>query len=252
MSSLYFVKEALKPFCSLTESGGAVVVPTHCLYPSGTIVTVYVVGGEREAVVSDEGGAIDQLTTHNHLIPKRERDRLLKRFCRESGLRSTHGRIYSPPVTGEQLVAAVLRVANASAAAAKWGHEHYKLKQKRNLHEELHSLISNSFDEDRVESGAKLSGKSTRTYTFSEVIRINQNHFLVVDPVVPDANSINSRVVAHLDLKQLEDDRFVQRVVYDEEDDWSSADLSLMQMASTLVPFSKVQATLSRFKVGQF
>ncbi len=69
----------------------------------------------------------------------------------------------------------------------------------------------------------------------------------MVDAVLPDANSINSHAIAHLDLNQLNDEKIVQRMVYDDDDNWDAADLNLLQMATTLVALSRADMRFRQF-----
>ena len=245
MNELEFVREALSSFLGVEQSAERVAVATHCLYPSNAGVTVFVSGGPNAAIVSDEGGAIDELSTHNRMVLGP--DKFLRRFCRSSGLKAEQGKIYSPAVPAEKLHSAVVLVANASAAAAHYGVGHIKLHHRRDLRKELRGILERSFERDRVETDRELVGNSSRPYRFDHVIRINANRLLVIDAVLAEANSINAHAIAHIDLGQVEDENIVQRMVYDDQDEWRSADLNLLQMASTLVPLSGLEPALHPF-----
>jgi hypothetical protein len=242
MSATDFVSEALAPLATLRERDGIITVPTHCLYPSHAVVNVYVRGGANGAVVSDEGRAIDELTSHNRDIANP--DRFLQKFCRRAGLNAKNGKIVSPPVEPHQLAASVMFVANASASAVSWGLEHLKVRRRRDLRRELEDLLERTFSKAAI-TPARLSGKSTRQYKFENAIHIG-DRLIIVDPVLPDANSINSHAIAHMDIRQLGDERIVQRLVYDDEDEWGAAELNLLRMAAPLVPFSKAATGLER------
>src|ERR1700748_2948417 len=60
MSARISVEEALGAWPKPRFDGESVIVPTMCLYPSNAVVNVYVDGGDREFVVHDGGGAIEQ------------------------------------------------------------------------------------------------------------------------------------------------------------------------------------------------
>lgn len=239
----------MEPFRShhaVTEN--SVAVPTHCLYPSGSAVVVFVQGSANRALVSDEGGAVGELVSHNRIIDNP--DRILRRFCKKPGLHAKDGVIVSPIVSQSMLASAVIQVANASASVAHWGAENLKAKRKKDIRRELHTLLTRVFDKDRISSEGKLLGKSNRSYKFDRIVELNNDKMLIVDSVLPDPNSINSRAIAHFDVKQAGDDRIIQRVVYDDEDDWSAADLNLLQMSATLVPFSRLEPAFEKLKRG--
>lgn len=248
MTEFALVKQALSPFCSLHELDDHVAVSTHCLYPSGATVTVYVIGGAKESIISDEGGAIDELATHNRFVA--DADKYLHRFCRRYGVKHENGKIYIRISSNEQLVSAIVRVANASMSAATWGFENIKLIHKRDLRRELHGLIEKTFPKERILAEVRLHGRSSRQYTFDRLIRLSKDTHLVIDPVLRDNNSINSRAIAHLDLKQLESEDLIQRITYDDQEEWDSADLNLLQMAATLVPFSQLEDHISGISRG--
>lgn len=247
MKQSSFVSEALAPFLQFKETDERVSIPTHCLYPSNTAVTVYVSGGPTGAQVSDEGRAVDELSTHNRFV--QDPDRFLRRFCRPAGLSSEKGKIYSPIVPQGQLAAAVLHVANASAAAVHWGFENIKLRQRRDLRKALQDILDRSFPKDRIQADWKMSGHSTRAYHFDHIIRMANDHILLIDAVLPDANSINSHAIAHLDIHRLEDEHIKQQMVFDDEEDWKSADLNLLQTTATLVPLSNIEDVLGRISM---
>jgi hypothetical protein len=69
---------------------------------------------------------------------------------------------------------------------------------------------------------------------------------LIIDPVSNDPSSINARVVANLDVKATGNPNIIQRIVYDDEDDWSAVDLNLLQVGATAVPFSRAGEVIER------
>lgn len=242
-----FVIEALAPYSIGSERDGTVAVPTQCLYPSLAAVTVYVQGGPNGAIVSDAGRAIDELTACNREIP--DADRFLRRFCEKTGLKAEQGKIVSPKVSATQLAAAVAFVANASASAVAYGLDHLKSKPRRDVRAELLSVLRQTFPPKRI-TRQRFVGTSNRPYTFDYVIHGSGDRYFLVDPVKPDPNSINSRAIAHLDLKGAGELNLTQRLVYDEEDAWQAADLNLLRMAAPLIPLSRAAVVLpSEFRL---
>jgi hypothetical protein len=47
-------------------------------------------------------------------------------------------------------------------------------------------------------------------------------------------------------VKQAEHDGTIQRIVYDDQDDWKAADLSLLGLGATVIPFTKIRPVLGR------
>lgn len=246
MNTADHVKACLAPYRDFAERHGSVAVTTACLYPSNSLVTVSVCGGPNGMVVSDEGRAIDELTALNREIE--DADKFLRKFCTKSGLKTERGKIASPIVSHDQLSATVAFVANASAAAVKWGVDHLKSRIKSNIRNELELALKGYFTAGQFKSERHYSGKSTRVYKFEHVIR-QKNQLILIDPVLPDASSINSRAVAHFDVQRLGDDNIIQRIIYDDgEEKWNSADLDLLQMSATLVPFSRLGQSIEHIR----
>jgi hypothetical protein len=69
---------------------------------------------------------------------------------------------------------------------------------------------------------------------------------LIVDPAVHDISSINARVVANLDVRAVNDPLLEQRIIYDDEEHWTPADLNLLQVGATVVPFSRSSEVIRR------
>jgi len=243
MSIAEHVNEALRPFSAHRERHGAVAVTTTCMYPSNALATVVVRGALNGAVVSDDGQAIDELTALNRDIP--DADKFLRRFCNRSGLKSDKGVIFSPRIEWRQLPAAVAFVANASVAAVTSGLQTLKKRPSRNLRKELDHVLYQSFPEDRIKKDFRVVGHSTRAYSFNAV-HVN-SRVLVMDPVSPDANSVNSRAIAHFDIGRNGDDTIIQRLVYDDDLRWKAADLNLLQAAAKVVPFSIIGPAMQEF-----
>jgi hypothetical protein len=89
-------------------------------------------------------------------------------------------------------------------------------------------------------------GHSNKPHKFPNVLKLLGGKRLIVDPVANEASSINARVVANLDVKATEDPTLMQRIVYDDEDDWTPSDLNLLQVGAPVVAFSNVSEVIER------
>ena len=219
MTAAAHVSEALTLFSTFNKVQDAVVVQTHCLYPDNAIVAVWVRGSpEYGFVASDEGRAIDELTTCNKEIPNA--DRFLARFCQKGGLSAKKGNIVSPRVGMQGLVSAILFVANASAEAVSKGLDALKSHRPRSLRRDLESILLGTFPHQHIKRDVHLQGETSRYYRFDAEIDVGGGSRLLIDPVMPDPNSINARHVAHYDFGRRSDGRFIQHMVYDDRENW--------------------------------
>jgi hypothetical protein len=91
-----------------------------------------------------------------------------------------------------------------------------------------------------------LVGKSNKAHKFENLIHLPNGRRLIVDPVIQDMSSINARVVANLDVRAADYPDLEQRIVYDDEEDWKTENLNLLQVGATVIPFSQAPNVLGR------
>lgn len=247
MSGADFIERELSVFAKAKADNGLWAVATQCLYPSNEAVTVFVAGGPRGCIASDNGGAIGVLTERG-IYPAVGVDAFLRPFCRGRGLHVSDGTIVSPALEPSELPTGIVMVANASAEAARWGVDKLRRKERRNVKKMLFELLTARYSAERIQSHVHLTGASTRVYPFEHVVSLDGKR-LVVDSVVPEASAINAKTIAHLDLANQHDATFIQRIVYDDEDEWRASDLNLMKMGAPLVALRAFGATLDQMRV---
>lgn len=223
---------------------GVMHVTTHCMYPSNALVKVTVRMGSETALVSDDGGAVGEALSAGIALADHHK-RTLAHLVREQGLQMDGGVIFCPRIEIDVLPIAILHVANASQDVAQWLYDHLKIKRTRDFRAMLADFLQKKF-EDRVEHNAVIIGHSNKAHKFANVIKLPGGRRLIVDPVSHEASSINSRVVANLDVKATNNPLLDQRIVYDDEEEWSPADLNLLQVGAIAVPFSKSSEVIER------
>jgi hypothetical protein len=229
------------------DLGEHVAFATHCLYPSNKAVTVYISGGANECVVSDYGGAVDEISTAGLSIP--DTNKMLRQFCRPVGLNVSHGQIVSPPVPITACMSAVVAVANASRDAAMWGVANLKPRRKRNLVAEISNILGRHFAADKIRASEAITGASNRRYEIDWVIPLSSTRKLLIDSVLPEPNSVNAKAVAHMDIhgsNGKDQATLVSLLAYDDDDEWKSSDLRLLQMAGKLTPISSMDRTIEQ------
>lgn len=239
MTLLMTVTEAMKGWPSLVERRGSVVVPTHCLYPSNGVVRVYVSGGANTFKVHDNGGARSSDDMH-----------ILRSVARAQGLETTpDGTIISPFVEISQLAGRVVLVANASKEAAHSLVVRSRGLPKRDFREALAGLIDLERAQGRlveVTHRRVVIGASNKPHKFDFDIALPGQRRLLLDAVIREPFSINAVLVANLDVKQAALPNTIQRIVYDDSDQWDAADLNLLRLSATVVGISRLRPTLER------
>jgi hypothetical protein len=218
----------------------ALRVTTHCLYPSNSAVSVLLRGGAHELIVSDDGGAMNELAG----VGFRDRitDRQIRALVKQQGLKVQDGAIYSPAVTMDEAGAAILLVANASKEIADWALGHLRFSVARDFKRDLALLLERHFHDNLKTQ--QIVGKSNKSHTFSNVVFLSGDRRLLIDPAVNDASSINARVVANLDVRLANDPSIQQLIVYDDQLSWSASDLNLLEVGAPIVPFSLAEPAI--------
>lgn len=242
------VMSAMGEWPRVFEQDGEIIVPTHCLYPSNGSVTVSVcpaIGGHY--LVTDRGGAYDEVGSSGSRLAPFVAARMIKHLASGYGL-TVDGNclIRADRVKPDELMSAIILVANASKDAASDMLHRFKPRLRRNLKAELAELLEVQFPHHVLRNKVVVVGASNKPHRFDSAVRLSGDRQLVLDVVSREASSINAALVAHLDIKNANLARIEQRIIYDDDDKWSSADLNLLKIGAIPVPFSKAASVLER------
>lgn len=243
MSMIEIVRESMQFWPPIQAGDGVVVVPTHAVYPSGSVVNTFVQVGRKHAQVSDGGGAFDEILKSGD-VGGPILNTLKSRAKRHGLTADNRGWLLSPEAPVEQLPALVALVASASNSCAEFLLNKFKPTKQVDYREEVKAFLNSTFN-DQLHVGQKIMG-AEKKHKFDFVIDLTAQTQLVLDLVVPNANSINSAVVAHLDLRHAKKPNIQQRIVFNKEDDWSSSDLSLLEIGAKVVSHTALPDTLKR------
>ncbi len=241
---MVLLSRGLAEIADVNAIADGVMVTTHCMYPSNGLVRVFVRGGGETIVASDDGGAMEEATAAGIPID-RDYTRQLTHVIKAHGVSISDGVIVTPRMPIEAAPLAVLLVANAAQEAARWMFDHAKIKRSRDFKALLTEFLMQKFD-DRVTHNTVIVGHSNKPHKFANVLTLEEGRRLIIDPVSNEASSINARVVANLDVKAVQDPKLMQRIVYDDEDEWSPADLNLLQVGAPVIAFSRVTEVIER------
>ncbi|HUZ32793.1 MAG TPA: hypothetical protein VMV19_11935 [Xanthobacteraceae bacterium] len=237
------ISEMLGRVVVATQVEDGVRISTHVLYPSNGTVNVVVRGGTDSFVISDEGGAISEMISTG--IRTFVADRALRVHVKNHGLLVQDGVIFSPKVPLDAIPAAILLVANASRDVASWAIGHLRAFPPRNFRNDLAMLLSRHFH-DNLKHDTPIIGASNKPHKFTYVVYLHGDRKLLIDPVVPDASSINARVVANLDVRMANDPLISQIIIYDDAFKWRASDLKLLEIGAPTVPFSYAEAEITK------
>lgn len=243
MTALSSVEAALRAWPSPRFDGVSVVVPTFCLYPTNAVVNVFIDGSDREFVVHDRAGAIEQFhaTLGMESVPKS----LIYGTARRRGVTvAKDGALFVRKVTADELSGAIALVANASTDVAHHLIDYYRPAPRQNLSEEVEAILDTSFPSQWRKEEAFV-GQSTKMHRFDYSVKLDGRQ-LLIDLVKPDASSVNAAVVAHLDVEKAEPRAFLHRVIYDDREKWPTASLALLRVVAVPIARSSAPEAFAR------
>lgn len=223
---------------------GRVIVPTQCLFGSGSIIRVVVEGGARDFRVHDDGAAIDEFSSGGGTHQKAAA--ALRSHFRDQGIVvGENGAISSPPVDPSQLAPTIALIANAAREAEDLLQSRWKPRVKRNFKRLLRELLEAEFPKN-VAPEVRVSGSSQKQHVFDFALNTQAGGMVLVDAVHNDQNSISSTVLRNLDVKDAKQIGVLQRIVFDDSEEWRAEDLNLLKLGGTVVPFSHAPEVLHR------
>lgn len=236
------VERSLAEVFATEETDGALRITTPCAYPSGGLVRVTLRGGAHQLMATDEGEALGEALAAGIVLPDPEK--LVRPFVRGRGLIVRGGILMTDFFPPEESAVAVAHVANVAKDLADWLYNHGGVRRRHDFKKLLSAFLLNRFKDHVAET--RMLGASQKAHKFPAVISFANGRKFIVDPVIHDPASINARVVANLDVKARKDPRIEQRIVYDDAEPWTAADISLLQVGATVVPFSRSKEVIER------
>jgi hypothetical protein len=236
-------KHIADAFAPIPDADG-VLVPTPILYPSNGHVVVHVSGGAHTCVVSDRGDALRTARSHSVEIP--DVDHWLSITLRGSFLHHSHGQITSGEMKLDDVFAGISLVARAASDAVRYAIDHYKPLEDT-IYERTYREMKGKFGTPNVSRETNIAGASNRNYRFDFAAPIGPR-LLVLDTVVPNANSVNAKAIAHIDVGNLKDTAPFHAIVYDNDADWDASDINLLQSAAQLLPIARLSKELGRYE----
>lgn len=232
------IMEVLAEWPQIARTERGAMVRTSCVFPSGSLLTVSVQPAIDGWIVSDEGAAAWEAEAGGHNVEDAMRG--LKSRLTRQGLRVENGKIYSERVSASELPFMVAYLATATLDAARWLSGRARRSPKHDLTHELRQFLRQEFPDFLLTEPLSLLGSTEKSYTFSNVLRLPNRQRLLLDPVVRQDSSIKSRVVANIDVEKAKHANVIQRLVYDDDEDWTQPELALLAVAAPTVPFSQV------------
>jgi hypothetical protein len=226
------VRDSMAGIARVETADDYVRLTTHCMYPSNGFVRVFVRLSGETAIISDDHGALNEAQSAGL---KKPYDSQLRHVVRPFGAAIRNGNVFRMCAVSDISPIAIF-VANASQALAHWLYTHQRIRPTRDFRALLTDMLERKF-ESLVHKDVEIDGEHKR-HRFANLVALPNGRRLIVDPVAPDAASINARIVAHLDVRNLRNPALEQRIIYDDTEEWEPASLSLLSVGANAVAFS--------------
>jgi hypothetical protein len=243
MTEISAISDVIRDWVTPQQEGRFVVVPTFALYPSNGAVQVFIDGDRNSFAVSDGGGAIEAVMQSGDF--RADAKPALRSFASRFGLHvDRSGWIVASDVTREEVTSFVSIVADCSKQAAEYLIRRLRPTVGEDFRPALRAII-----EERFHSGFQPEGfwpGEHKSHRFDYLIRISPERVALIDAVRPDPSSINSAIVAHMDVARVANENVRQRIVFDDRLNWRSTDLALLRIGAPTVAFTSVSSVLDR------
>jgi hypothetical protein len=228
------IAESMADYTGIETVDDYLRITTQCLYPSNGLVRVSVRLNGPWAIVSDDRGALNEAQSAglDVVVP----DRSLAHVATRYGAEIKNGTVFAK-VPLESVAGTAVFVANASRAVADWMYTHSHFRPIRDFRALLADLLKQKFD-NIVHHDVEIEG-ARKKHKFANLITLPRGHRLLIDPVSREPASMTGRIVAHLDVRDMNDPFLTQRIVYDDTDKWDADSLNLLSIGAVTVPFSR-------------
>lgn len=211
--------------CKETDNGAR--IRTTCVFPSFEPVFVYVVKFGEGFVVHDAGETMGVILGHggDGDVAKR----IIRAECKRFDLKCEDRRISLKIDAIEWLETAIVSVANTAAAAARQALTETRKKTERDLSDILYQLLEPKVARGTLAKNFDFQGSSGRNYHFDLAIQ-GREQLTLIQTVLPNTNSLNSKFVALSDVPR---DEPIRKIAA-HNGDISVEDILLLQTVATV------------------
>lgn len=205
-----------------------VLVPTTTLLPSGALVMARVQQlPDGRFVVSDDGGAIDEVSSQLFTTPGKRELRKGEEIAQRLGLQFDALGFRTEGVTAEQLQAAIIYVAEAARQWASQLTEAAQRRQDRDLAARVEERLREVLPDRAISRDREVQGLSSRSYQFDLVADLGEDRLALFELVSPHPNAI---AAAHLKFFDVSGSHptWPREAVVERLNEWPSADLAVL------------------------
>lgn len=219
----------------VVETGEPVRVSTTTLLPSGAMASVLVrPSGNGTYLVSDDGAGRSDLLVLGHVklsgSDRKRGDTIANRL----GLTFDGTAFAVREVTADQLASAIVFVAEATRDWASVAVENAVKRSQIALSKRVEDRIRAIAPDARITREVEVAGASTKKHRFDLVMDLDRERKAVFEIVSPNTNSLSAAHLKLFDVRGAHAD-WPREVITERLEDWSAADMSLLNGVATHV-----------------
>jgi hypothetical protein len=119
-------------------------------------------------------------------------------------------------------------------------------RTEQSLERRTREILVSKFHAWVLAKPVTVSGASERQHKFDTALELPDGRRVLVDVVKHQGNSINSAVVANLDVRRLDDPKLLQRIVFDPDEKWKPEEIELLGVGATPVALPSLADAITR------
>jgi hypothetical protein len=191
--------EVARALVRISSRDGAARLSLPLLYPGGSMVGVEISRLRDEFLVTDAGGARREAGL---LGGERAFQRIASDVAKRFAIRFDHNMMFDLDVAEDQLISAVVAVANAAKTAVENTAIHLATAEHADYRAYLWDRLQSAYGATALRREPVKFKGSTESWDFDASIQ-HQGKLALFEVVTPNANSVNSAVSKFLDVRDL-------------------------------------------------
>lgn len=195
------VEDALRALSHAWREGEQQFISVPVMYPSGALCTVQVSSGKHSAQVSDMSAGFIEAET---LCQDSSFTSIVKGEAKRLGLKTDGRTIYTDEVTGGQLAAAIILVANASASVARAAVAHDADRREDFRSDVILDKLHIAFPAANVTRQLEVFGARAQ-WSVHNVVHLPDDRMAIFEPASMHQNSVSAKFLMFTDLVQRRD-----------------------------------------------
>lgn len=245
------IQNILMEALPVRKVGAGVRIPTHCLYPTGQHVVLYLAKGQDERfTLTDDGQALSVVSDTGLNLSKRQVTKTSETAA-AFGSSFAGGSFTVQGIDAGQIPAAVFALANlVQSWASDLILEHEAAKEIQ-LKERVQEKLEHIFAPTSLDREFKILGESNTSYSFDYRVKLVSDRYMLIDVINNHGIAIASAFKRNYDVKKASNENYIQEGIIENQKSWKGEDLNLLHdVLDGIVPFESNLQALQKYAAG--